>query len=837
MTAPMTAPLTAPMTLPIVLVLLTGVAFLVALLTQVLPMAPGRRQYAGAVLAWGALLVAANVVRCSGSALGPGRDGVLLTLLAGFVAVQLACLRMVHDAWVELALDAWLIGGSITVLIWAVPLLVGSPQPVTPALADVAHLAVTAWFVAVLLRSLLSRMAPTRLAVAALAGFCLLYLGGSVLLFLVTLGIAVPTGTGPVLVGASFAVLAAATPLIPRLRPDPHLRRSWLWLNLPYLVGLVSAPVALVALLRDGVVRDALYPGLCAACVVALGSRQVLTSTANDRLLEQMAERERRYRSLVQDSSDVIMIASQAGRLDYVSPAARHVLGAPAESMVGRPVSEVLGVSQLALDRAVRKVLDAEGPARLGGWVEIAGSRSYLESLLSIRGDKVLLNVRDVTERAELRERLHEMAYSDSLTGLLNRSRFSTVLSEAISGWRANPAAYCPALLFLDLDDFKRVNDAAGHAVGDTVLRDVAERLRAAVPHRAVLGRIGGDEFVVLLLDRLPGAVDAVAEAIVSAVAAPFKKQHATFVVGASVGIAYAKDAADAGDLLRHADLAMYAAKRQRRSWLSFEPAMHEAAVRRAEGDRLYAAALDQSRVELHYQPLVELDRGQPVGFEALLRWRDASGTLSAPRGLLEYAERTGRMHSLSSWVIGAALDQVQSWRGGVGLVPVAVNLAPVELLRPGLVSLIRDALAARGLPPSSLTIEITEEVLLQQPDRAIRVIGDLRALGARVAIDDFGTGFSSLAYLVDLPVDVLKIDGSFVQALPRNAVARIVVARVVDIARDIGLDVVAEGVETAEQWHLLCGLGDFYAQGTLFAGAVPADEAAAMMARPKGAA
>jgi diguanylate cyclase (GGDEF)-like protein len=435
----------------------------------------------------------------------------------------------------------------------------------------------------------------------------------------------------------------------------------------------------------------------------------------------------------------------------------------------------------------------------------------------------------------------------DPVTGLFNRPYVSQALQvamaaslthavdnegdgvgEASSGGRREVGADGPSLLVLDLDGFKGVNDVAGHAAGDDVLRMVAARLVEITGPDAVLARLGGDEFAVVLADVTRAQAVLQAERIAHDVARSYAVAGGSFVIGASIGIAHGADVCDPEDLLRNADLAMYAAKGTRRAVRTFEPSMHTAAVLRADRDLVHAAALDEGRTELYFQPIVTLDTGQPVGVEALLKWRTEDGALGDSGALLEYAERSGRMGALSGWVIATALDQVADWRDELGLIPVSVNLPPVDLLRRGLVSSLRQQLTTRGLPASVLTLEITEQVLMQDPDRAIRVITDLRSLGLRVSIDDFGTGFSSLAYLVDLPVDALKIDSSFIQALPRTRTARVIVSGIIDMARQLDLVVIAEGIETVEQRELLLALGDPLGQGYLFSPPVPAAEAAA---------
>lgn len=541
-----------------------------------------------------------------------------------------------------------------------------------------------------------------------------------------------------------------------------------------------------------------------------------------------LTERERLYRFVLESSSELIMIADLGGRIEYVSSAAQPVLGAEGSGLVGRSAGQVLGLAEGDLEAAVAAATQGT-PQQLDCKLTRADGLHSFELALSVYGSAAVLIVRDVTERARFRQQLLDMASHDPLTGLCNRARVLQSLDARMASWRADGGAG-PALLFLDLDGFKGVNDVAGHAAGDQVLRLVASRLAEITPGEYVLGRLEGDEFVVLL--PAVAADDALAEAerIAEQVSQSYQVEEGTFVIRVSIGVAHAGDAEDAEDLLRNADLAMYAAKRSYRAAQAFDPSMHSAAVLRADSDRVHAAVLDERRTELHYQPIFPLDAVVPVGVEALLTWRTEDGALRQPGPLLEYAQRSGRIGALSQWVIATALDQVADWRQELGLMPVSVNLAPVDLLRRGLVRTLRDELAARGLPPGVLTIEITEQVLMQDPDRAIRVITDLRSLGIRVSIDDFGTGFSSLAYLVDLPVDALKIDASFIQALPRTKTARVVVAAIIDVARELGMAVVAEGIESVEQRELLSQLGDPLCQGYLFSPPLPAQQVAALV-------
>ena len=810
----------------LLLLTLAGWAFLVYRAT--------RSTFGGLVLLSGLLLMSGDVLLVSIETHEPGtRTSVLLTLsLVGFLVAQVLVLRRLFTSWVGPVLDVFLTGLAVVLTVWSLVLI---PEGVGGGggMLELLHLSAAIWLLAAVGK--VSGQLPTLATFRATAVFAfpLLHLVAVMLLLSRSWGFTdLPPTFAIVVLCAAYAALAVTVYKAGHRAPPRVADRSTRGTRLlPYVLVMTAMVVSLGTALarREETARAPAFLTLCLVVAVALSVRQILTAEANAALVDAMAERERLYRSLVQDSSDLIMIADLDGRLEYVSPAAGLVLGAHGDEMVGRPVAEALGLPEADLEAAIRATVDDGLHQRLDSHLTRTDGVRRLESVVSVRGHTVVLNVRDVTERALLREQLHEMAFHDPLTGLFNRARLLQSLDARMAAWRSE-GGDAPALLFLDLDGFKGVNDVAGHAAGDEVLRLVSARLTQITAEDAVLGRLGGDEFVVLLLAATREEALAEAERIAEGVSQSYTVAEGPFVIGVSIGVAHGADVEEAEDLLRNADLAMYTAKRNRRRTQAFEPSMHTAAVRRADSDMVHAAALDDGRTELYYQPIVTMDTELPVGVEALLKWRTEDGVMGESGPLLEYAERSGRMGAVSGWVVSSALDQVADWREDLGLVPVSVNLAPADLLRHGLVRSLRDELVRRGLPASVLTIEITEQVLMQNPDRAIRVITDLRSLGIRVSIDDFGTGFSSLAYLVDLPVDALKIDRSFVHALPRAVTARVVVAAIIEMARELGVTVVAEGIETVEQRELLVQLGNPLCQGYLFSPPVSADEVARLI-------
>ncbi len=428
----------------------------------------------------------------------------------------------------------------------------------------------------------------------------------------------------------------------------------------------------------------------------------------------------------------------------------------------------------------------------------------------------------DVTERKALEREVEHRAYHDALTGVGNRALFLDRLEHAVAA-SAGPSAPL-SLVYLDLDDFKGVNDTLGHGVGDELLIDVARRLQSIVRSSDTVARLGGDEFAVLLTETgLDGAVQ-VAQALLRAFEEPLLVGGARVLARASIGIAVADLAAEPSDLLRHADIAMYAAKRQgTHGFEVFNRAMHSSLTDRRQLEAELAEAIAQDQLVLHYQPLVDLATGSVDGVEALVRWDHPVRGVLPPSEFIGVAEETGMIGALGTWVLRRATSDVRAMQNALGCpITVSVNIAAPEL-HADVVGAVRTALRASGLDPRHLVLEITETCLMTQQEVVVPKLEALRRMGVRVAIDDFGTGYSSLAYLRRLPIDSLKIDRSFVRDMTEGAEQSALARSIVELGTLFGLRVVGEGVETRAQAAALTDMGCHIAQGYLYSRPVDA--------------
>ena len=428
--------------------------------------------------------------------------------------------------------------------------------------------------------------------------------------------------------------------------------------------------------------------------------------------------------------------------------------------------------------------------------------------------------VSDVTARVRLQGELQFQAFHDGLTGLPNRALFTDRVDHALA--RGARDGRQLAVLFLDIDNFKAINDGLGHAAGDELLRTVGRRLAEQLRAGDTAARFGGDEFAILLENITdPSQVAHVCERIASALRVGCHIQGTLVCPQVSIGVTYEVDGTSAEDLLRNADVAMYQAKANGKSCFQvFEPAMHQRVAWRLQVESDLRRALEEGNLRIHYQPILELPSRRIVGVEALARWLHPVRGLIQPLDFIPVAEETGLIIPLGRWVLTEACAQVRRWQEeipGLDDLNAAVNISPRQLEDPAIVDDVTAALAASGLRPEKLVLEITESILMRDVDAAATRLTALSNLGVKLAVDDFGTGQSSLSQLRRFPVDILKIDKSFVDNVAHDPIASNLLAVVAGLGESLGLDVVAEGVETADQGGVIEGLGKLYVQGYLY--------------------
>ena len=572
-------------------------------------------------------------------------------------------------------------------------------------------------------------------------------------------------------------------------------------------------------------------------------ARQIAAAMENTRLLADRAAREARFRSLVQHSSDVITVVDAAGITRYMSPAVNQVLGWTIESALGKRLIDLVHAEDVDAAANLLKTAGATSGATANAILRVrhaSGDWRHIETIgtgllddPTIRG--IVLNTRDVSERTVLEAELTHQAYHDPLTGLVNRGRFRSLVDEALM--RAGTDRGNIAVLYLDLDGFKNVNDSFGHSDGDQMLVETGMRLRNATRGGDTVARLGGDEFAILL-EHVKTDADAIiiADRVTNSMRRPFKLRGGEIVAGASIGIARGDATADADDLLRNADVAMYVGKRgQKGQYMVFQPEMYAAVRDRLTLETELRRDIERGNLTLAFQPIIDLDSDRVAGVEALVRWPHPERGLLPPNEFIPLAESTGLIVPLGRWVLREACRLGASWRMMLpenATFTVAVNISGHQLQNPELTDDIVAALERSGLPPSFLMLEITESTVARDGDAARDRLRTLKSLGVQLAIDDFGMGYSSLSSLERFPIDVLKIDKAFVGHVGADGSRRSLARMIVALGDALSLRTIAEGVERPEQVAALSSMGCSYAQGFFYSRPVTPAEITQMIQR-----
>jgi diguanylate cyclase (GGDEF)-like protein/PAS domain S-box-containing protein len=548
--------------------------------------------------------------------------------------------------------------------------------------------------------------------------------------------------------------------------------------------------------------------------------------------------------SIVNTAADGIVVIDDTGMLEFVNAAVERMFGWKPLELIGRNLDCLLparhrnGHQHLLADAAGRGRALTGGVGREVRAQRKNGSVFPIELTFGeMRIDgrvKYAVIMRDVSERKSAEERIRQLAHYDKLTGLHNRALFSQLLEQALS--ESKFAEKQVAVLFIDLDRFKLINDTLSHESGDVVLQQVAKRLTEALPRRDTVARFGGDEFVVLMRDcSIPTDAAETAQKLLTALAQPLLVEDQEYHLTASIGIsAYPGDGDSAQAILKHADIAMYRAKEHgKNNYQFYSSQMNLHSFERLVLERFLRHALEQDEFQVYYQPKIDLLTGHVTGMEALLRWMHPGMGMISPTKFIPLAEETGLIVPIGAWVLRAACAQTRAWQlEGLPPLRVAVNLSARQFAQEDLHTAIVSVLEETGLAPELLELEITESVTMDNPEHAATLLKKLKALGIRLAIDDFGTGYSSLSYLKRFPIDNVKIDRSFIKDIPDDEDDVAITKAVIAMAHSLRLKVIAEGVELEQHLEFLREHGCDEAQGYLFGAPVPADEFRTLMLR-----
>jgi len=779
---------------------------------------------------------------------------------AFYLALSVAALSLIRAAavrvpWIQLSLDATIFAVGFGAFFWFLVIRPAAQHAEMDLLKQVLSQAYVALDCVLLLMFGVLLLTGTgtgtgsgggcgwRIPVLLLSGFATMFLGDILWSLAKVRGYYLPGQFQDVLYLCCYLPLAAAGREQMRTVTAPARAMSTTTSDtvaraLPY-AAMLAAFLVLVYFSRGNIGGPATVMTMIVfALTLLLMVRQGMLLRGDALVRERRAARlvEDRYASLIANASDLIMIVAAEGVVRFASPAAERTLGLPPHEITGKYLTDVwVGEDgeklRMFLSEVAATSCGTVGPVELR--LERGAKRCVIESVGSnLSADPAVqglaLNFRDISERKALEEQLRQLAFHDPLTLLANRNLFRDRVQHALT--LAQRGHVSVAVMFLDLDNFKNINDSLGHDAGDRLLQAVAQRIVKTTRSTDTVARLGGDEFAVLVEGIATfHEVERIADALIATLDRPFPLDGTEVRVGASIGVALSTPQAGAETLLSKADIAMYHAKAAGKNrHVTFQPQMQAMLHERLRLEADIGRALAEEEFFLEYQPIVDLGTRSLLGVEALVRWRHPQAGVLMPGRFVQVVEECGQIAKLGRWVLRQACRDLCAWRrtiaGGSGL-RLAVNISGRHLQHGELAHDVAQALQESGLEPGNLVIELTESTIMYNTDANLERFHRLKALGVRLAIDDFGIGYSSLSYLHRFPIEILKIDRSFVSRLTSSDNGPELASAVVTLAETLGLDTVAEGIELEQQVAALLALGCVAGQGFLFAEAGPLEE------------